>query len=231
MPIDNLCISNIIAGEMKFPGIMKKTDIEEIFARFAENRPNPRIELDYCSPFTLLVAVVLSAQSTDKGVNRVTPALFEVADTPEKMVELGVDKLKEYIKTLGLFNNKAKSIVEMSKILVEQYNSEVPGSLMEMQKLPGVGRKSANVMLNSIWGKPTIAVDTHVFRTSNRIGLCKTKNPLQTEMALLKVVPDKWKDRAHHWLVLHGRYVCKARKPECGRCLINDLCRYKGKLL
>ncbi|MCL4165989.1 UNVERIFIED_CONTAM: hypothetical protein GTU68_053679 [Idotea baltica] len=210
---------------------MKKSDIEEIFKRFAENKPSPKIELDYDSPFTLLVAVVLSAQSTDKGVNRATPKLFEVADTPEKMAELGEESLKEYIKTLGLFNNKAKSIIAMSKMIIANYGSEVPSTLEELQKLPGVGRKSANVMLNSIWGEATIAVDTHVFRVSNRIGFCKAKNPLQTEMALLKKVPKEWKDRAHHWLVLHGRYVCKARKPECGRCLINDICKFKDKVL
>lgn len=208
---------------------MNKQKINEIFRRFSENKPHPRIELEYRNPYELLIAVVLSAQSTDKGVNRVTPALFDAAPTPEKMVELGLEKLKSYIKTIGLYNNKAKNIIELSRILVESYNSEVPSDLDELQKLPGVGRKSANVMLNSIWGKPTIAVDTHVFRTSNRIGLCKEKNVLKTEQSLLKNIPDQWKDYAHHWLVLHGRYICKARKPECGKCLINDLCNFKRK--
>lgn len=208
---------------------MNKQKINEIFRRFSENKPNPRIELDFRNPYELLIAVVLSAQSTDKGVNRVTPALFDIAPTPEKMVDLGLDNLKSYIKTIGLYNNKAKNIIDLSKILVNQYNGEVPSDFEELQKLPGVGRKSANVMLNSIWGKPTIAVDTHVFRTSNRIGLCKEKNVLKTELALLKNIPKEWLNNAHHWMVLHGRYVCKARKPDCGKCLINDLCEFKGK--
>lgn len=208
---------------------MNKKRLNEIFSRFAENKPSPKIELEYSSPYTLLVAVVLSAQSTDKGVNRVTPHLFEVAGTPEKMVALGLEKLKEHIKTIGLYNSKAKHIIALSNLLIERYNSEVPADFAELQKLPGVGRKSANVMLNSIWDKPVIAVDTHVFRVSNRIGLCNANNPLKTELALDKIIPDKWKDRAHHWLVLHGRYVCKARKPECHKCLINDLCDYYAK--
>lgn len=210
---------------------MNKQKINEIFERFAINKPNPKIELEYTSPFTLLVAVVLSAQSTDKGVNRVTPSLFEVANTPEDMVNLGEEKLKEYVKTIGLYNAKSKNIIALSKMLIEDFNSEVPEDFELLQKLPGVGRKSANVVLNSIWNHPVMAVDTHVFRVSNRIGLCKAKNPLQTELALQKVVPEKWKERAHHWLVLHGRYVCKARKPECSKCLINDVCEYKGKLM
>jgi len=207
--------------------IKKKIDI--IFQRFAENKPTPKIELEYTCPFTLLVAVVLSAQSTDKGVNRATHKLFEIAGTPEKMVELGEEKLKEYIKTIGLFNAKAKNVIGLSQLLVEKYNSVVPNDFEELQKLPGVGRKSAKVMLNSIWHQPVIAVDTHVFRVSNRIGLCKTKNPLQTELALEKAIPLKWKIYAHHWMVLHGRYVCKARKPECERCLINDCCNFFKK--
>lgn len=208
---------------------MDKAKTNEIFRRFSENKPDPRIELDYTTTYELLVAVVLSAQSTDKGVNRVTPSLFEVAGTPEKMVELGEEKLKGYIKTIGLFNSKAKNIIGLSQRIIEKHNGEVPEGFKNLQKLPGVGRKSANVMLNSIWHKPVIAVDTHVFRTSNRIGLCKTTNPLQTELALHKKVPMKWRDKAHHWLVLHGRYVCKARKPECDRCLINDLCNHFKK--
>ena len=204
--------------------LLANKTIDEIFSRFSINNPSPRIELKYTSPYTLLVAVILSAQSTDKGVNRATPALFEVADTPEKMVKLGEENLKEHIKTIGLYNNKAKNIIMMSEMLISDYDSEVPDSLEEMIKLAGVGRKSANVMLNSIWDKPTMAVDTHVQRVSNRIGLCDTKNPLQTEMRLLEAIPKKWKLRAHHWLVLHGRYRCKARKPECHKCLIEDLC-------
>jgi endonuclease III len=208
---------------------MNKKTLNEIFSRFAENKPNPRIELDYTSPYTLLIAVVLSAQSTDKGVNKATPALFEVADTPKKMVKLGLAKLKTYIKTIGLYNAKGANIIALSQMLIDKYNSEVPADFEELQKLPGVGRKSAKVMLHSIWNQPVIAVDTHVFRVSNRIGLCNEKNPLKTELALEKNIPMQWKDKAHHWLVLHGRYVCKARKPECNRCLINDLCDYYKK--
>jgi endonuclease-3 len=208
---------------------MQKKTIEKIFSRFAENKPDPRIELDHCSPYTLLVAVVLSAQSTDKGVNRVTPALFEVADTPEKMVELGEEGLKSYIKSIGLYNNKAKNIIALSKILVEKYNSQVPAVLQELKSLPGVGSKSAKVILNCIWGQKVIAVDTHIFRIANRIGLCATTNALKTEIELEKIVPKKWQTHAHHWLVLHGRYVCKARKPQCRRCIIEDLCQYKDK--
>ncbi len=208
---------------------MNKKRLNEIFSRFAENKPNPRIELDYTSPYTLLIAVVLSAQSTDKGVNKATPALFEIANTPKQMVELGEEKLKKYIKTIGLYNAKAKNIIGLSQMIIDEYNGEVPADFEKLQRLPGVGRKSAKVMLHSIWNQPVIAVDTHVFRVSNRIGLCNEKNPLKTELALEKVVPMQWKDKAHHWLVLHGRYVCKARKPECDRCLINDLCNYYSK--
>lgn len=208
---------------------MHKDKINQIFARFAENKPDPKIELDYKTPYELLVAVVLSAQSTDKGVNRVTPKLFEVAPTPQKMVELGLDNLKEYIKTIGLYNNKAKNIIALSELLVKRFDGEVPSDFEQLCSLPGVGRKSANVMLNSIWGVPTIAVDTHVFRVSNRIGLCKTTTPEKTEEALLKVVPAQWRPKAHHWLVLHGRYTCKAIKPECAKCLINDICKYRDK--
>jgi endonuclease-3 len=210
---------------------MTPSKINEIFTRFSQNRSAPKIELHYCTPYELLIAVVLSAQSTDKGVNRVTPDLFEVAPTPAKMVELGEEKLKTYIKTIGLYNNKAKNIILLSKILVEKYDGIVPGNFEDLCSLPGVGRKSANVMLNSIWGQHTIAVDTHVFRVANRIGLCKATTVLATELALLKKIPDKWKNYAHHWLVLHGRYTCKARKPECGKCLINDLCAFKDKKL
>lgn len=210
---------------------MNKKIIGQMFARFKEKNSNPKIELEYTSAYTLLVAVVLSAQSTDKGVNRITPALFEFADTPEKMLKLGVDKLKGLIKTIGLYNNKAKNIIAMSQALIDEHNGEVPEDFEALQKLPGVGRKSANVLLNSMWGHHTIAVDTHVFRVSNRIGLCKTKNPLQTELALIKTIPKEWQDKAHHWLVLHGRYVCKARKPDCGKCLINDLCEYPDKTI
>lgn len=206
--------------------MLNKKNIDELFGRLAEKRPEPKIELDYYSPYTLLVAVILSAQSTDKGVNRVTPNLFNVADTPEAMVALGEERLKEYIRTIGLFNAKARNIIKMSAALVAHHSSQVPDTLAELEKLAGVGRKSANVILNSIFGQPTIAVDTHVFRVSNRIGLCSSSNPLQTEKILEASVPKRWKYYAHHWLVLHGRYVCKARKPECGKCIVNDLCQY-----
>lgn len=208
---------------------MKKENIDLIFQRFFENKPHPRIELEYCSPYTLLIAVVLSAQSTDKGVNRVTPALFEVADTPISMVALGEDNLKQYIKTIGLYNNKAKNIIALSKALIEKFGGEVPDNLNDLKSLPGVGSKSAKVMLNCIWGHKVIAVDTHIFRVANRMGLCRTTNPLKTEIELERVIPKKWQDHAHHWLVLHGRYVCKARKPVCARCIVNDLCTYKDK--
>lgn len=209
---------------------MDKKVVNEIFYRFSEKKPAPKIELEYYSPYTLLIAVVLSAQSTDKGVNKATPHLFALADTPEKMVELGEEQLKKHIKTIGLFNAKAKNIIALSKKLVADYNSIVPTDATELQKLPGVGRKSAHVLLNSLWQKEIIAVDTHVFRVSNRIGLVKAKNVLQTELQLEKVVPKKWKLYAHHWLVLHGRYVCKARKPDCGHCIINDLCKFPEKI-
>jgi endonuclease III len=208
---------------------MNKKKINEIFSRFKEKNSNPKIELEFSDAYTLLVAVILSAQSTDKGVNRVTPALFAVAGTPEKMVKLGLDALKKHIKTIGLYNSKAKHIIAMSQALIEEHDGEVPCDFIALQKLPGVGRKSANVLLNSMWGHHTIAVDTHVFRVSNRIGLCTTKNPLQTELALVKTIPKEWQDKAHHWLVLHGRYICKARKPNCSQCLINDLCLYENK--
>lgn len=209
---------------------MDKKKINEIFTRFELKNSNPKIELDYYNPFTLLIAVILSAQSTDKGVNRATPKLFEIADNPYKMLELGENGLKEYIKSIGLYNSKARNIIKLCEVLATKYNGEVPSHFDELNALPGVGRKSANVVLNSLWNHKVIAVDTHVFRVSNRIGLCKTKNPLQTELALMKIVPNKWLDRAHHWLVLHGRYVCKARKPECNKCIINDLCDYYQKL-
>jgi endonuclease-3 len=208
---------------------LQAKETHEIFYRFSENRPDPRIELEFSSPFTLLVAVVLSAQATDKGVNKATPALFAVADTPYKLLELGEERLKELIKTIGLYNTKAKNIIALSKKLVEDFGGEVPNNLEDLMKLPGVGRKSANVMLNSIWGHPTIAVDTHVFRVSNRIGFCTTKTPEATELALLEAVPEEWRPRAHHWLVLHGRYVCKARKPDCSKCIIRDICKFEGK--
>lgn len=203
--------------------------MNEIFRRFSEKNPEPESELESVNHFTFLVAVVLSAQATDKGVNKATKALFKVADTPEKMVKLGEEGLKEYIKTIGLFNSKAKNVIALSQALIERHDSEVPRDREALQALPGVGRKTANVVLNCLWGEPTIAVDTHVHRVSNRIGLVDTKTPEKTEQALLKVIPQPWLQHAHHWLILHGRYVCKARKPDCPHCLIRDLCEYPDK--
>lgn len=190
--------------------MLNQKQIEEIFTRFEAAKEKPSIELDYSSPYTLLVAVVLSAQSTDKTVNKVTEKLFKVSDTPEKMLELGETELKNFIKIIGLYNSKAKNIIALSKILIKKFNSVVPDDLEDLQSLPGVGRKSANVILNSIFEKDTIGVDTHVFRASNRIGLCQTKNMLATELELERKIPEHFKRYAHHWLVLHGRYVCKA---------------------
>lgn len=209
--------------------MLNQKQIEEIFTRFATVKERPLIELGYSTPYTLLVAVVLSAQSTDKAVNKATEKLFKVSDTPEKIVELGEEALKNFIRMIGLYNSKAKNIIALSKILIEKFNSVVPDNLKDLQSLPGVGRKSANVILNSIFEKNTIGVDTHVFRVSNRVGLCQTKNVLATEMELKKKIPDRFKRYAHHWLVLHGRYICKAKKPLCSQCIINDICQYENK--
>lgn len=210
---------------------LPRKDIDAIFSRFAAAEPAPKTELYFTNPFTLLVAVVLSAQATDAGVNKATPALFKVTDTPKKMAALGEAKLKTYIKTIGLFNSKAKNIIGLSEKLVADFGGKVPETREELVTLPGVGRKTANVWLNCVLSHPTIAVDTHVQRVANRIGLCNTKTPEKTELALERAIPDKWKTHAHHWLILHGRYTCKARKPECGRCIIRDLCEYKEKIL
>ncbi len=208
---------------------MESAIVSKIFRRLAESNPEPETELQYTNNYTLLVAIILSAQATDVGVNKATPALFGVADTPEKMLELGLEKLKEYVKTIGLYNSKAENIIKMSRILVEEHNSQIPQTVEELVKLPGVGRKTANVLLNCAFGMPTIAVDTHVHRVSNRLGMVDTKNADKTEFALEEVIPDKWKLHAHHWLILHGRYICKARKPDCSNCIISDLCRFDGK--
>ena len=208
---------------------MNKNKISDIFSRFREKNPAPKTELRYHNNFTLLVAVVLSAQATDKGVNKATPALFELADTPEKMVTLGEDKIRELIKTIGLYKNKAKNVFALSQMLVDEFDSEIPKTREELERLPGVGRKTANVVLNVAFDKPTMAVDTHIFRVSNRIGLTKAKNPLQTEEQLLKKIPSEFMEHAHHWLILHGRYTCIARKPKCGECMIEDLCEFKEK--
>jgi endonuclease-3 len=210
---------------------MKKEKVEQIFALFSKAEPAPKTELYYTNDYTLLVAIVLSAQATDAGVNKATPALFKVADTPQKMLALGEAKLKNHIKTIGLFNAKAKNVLALSALLIDEFKGKVPEDRALLQTLPGVGRKTANVWLNCARGVPTIAVDTHVFRVANRIGLCKTTTPEATEAALEKAIPDKWKLHAHHWLILHGRYVCKARKPECWRCLIVGQCEYPNKNL
>ena len=208
---------------------MKREKIVELFRRLRELNPHPTTELDYTTPFELLVAVILSAQATDVGVNKATKKLFPVANTPEAILELGEDGLKRYISTIGLFNAKAKNVVATCRILVEQYGGEVPRSREALEALPGVGRKTANVVLNIAFRHPTIAVDTHLFRVGNRTGLAPGKTPLAVEQTLLKVVPEKYLLHAHHWLILHGRYVCKARKPECWRCIIREWCRYEPK--
>jgi len=206
-----------------------KREVREFYRRLAETRPIPQTELEFINPFTLLVAVVLSAQATDTGVNKATPALFALADTPAKMLALGEDRLVELIRTIGLFRTKAKNLTALSRILVEQYDGEVPRDRTALEALPGVGRKTANVVLNVAFGEPTIAVDTHIFRVANRTGLAPGKTPLAVELALEASTPAECKRYAHHWLILHGRYVCKARKPECPDCVVASLCRYGAK--
>ena len=208
---------------------MNKAKAAKFIERLAARMPAPKSELEYESPFTLLVAVVLSAQATDAGVNKATPALFKAANTPAKMVKLGEARIRDYIKTIGLFNMKAKNVAALSRILVEQHGGQVPRDREALEKLPGVGRKTANVVLNVAFGEPTIAVDTHIFRVGNRTGLAPGKTPLEVERKLEAAIPAKWKLGAHHWLILHGRYVCKARKPLCGACVVRELCEYRGK--
>ncbi len=208
---------------------MKPNDIVTFYTRLRDQNPEPATELVYLNPYTLLVAVVLSAQATDVGVNRATGPLFKVVDTPQKMLDLGEEKLRDYIKTIGLFNTKAKNVMALSKILVEQYGSEVPANRDLLEQLPGVGRKTANVVMNVVFDQPTIAVDTHIFRVSNRTGLAPGKTPLHVEEKLEKVTPDAFKRHAHHWLILHGRYICVARTPQCWRCPVADLCAFKPK--
>jgi endonuclease-3 len=204
-------------------------EIEEAFRRFCAANPEPRGELQYVNPYTLLIAVVLSAQATDAGVNKATPALFAAADTPEKMVALGEDKVRELIKTIGLFRTKAKNVIALSEKLIAEHGSVVPPVREALEALPGVGRKTANVVLNNAFGAETIAVDTHVFRVGNRTGLAPGKNPSEVEMKLEERVPPAYRRHAHHWLILHGRYTCKAQRPVCETCLINDLCRWPEK--
>jgi endonuclease-3 len=206
-----------------------RSEIEEAFRRFEAVKPEPKGELIHINPFTLLVAVVLSAQATDAGVNKATPALFALADTPEKMVALGEPKVRDLIKTIGLFRNKAKNVIALSRKLIDEFGGEVPRSREALQSLPGVGRKTANVVLNMAFGEPTMAVDTHVFRVGNRTGLAPGKDPLEVELNLVRVIPPEFMLHAHHWLILHGRYTCLARKPRCELCLISDLCRWPEK--
>jgi len=204
---------------------MNKKQIENIFKIWFEKNPDPKTELNYTNNYTLLIAVVLSAQSTDIGVNKATKELFKIADTPQKMLLLGKEKLKKYIATIGLFNNKAENIIKLSKQLIEKYNGEVPNDFEKLISLAGVGQKTANVVLNCAFQKPTIAVDTHVFRVANRIGLVKEKTPENTELALIKKIPKPFQINAHHWMILHGRYICKAKNPNCEMCNINFLCK------
>ena len=208
---------------------MKLADIDEVFARLSKVNPDPRTELEFTNPFTLVVAVALSAQATDVGVNKATKALFKIADTPEKMVALGLGGIKDYIKTIGLFNTKAKNVLKLSEMLIAHHNSQVPEDREALEALPGVGRKTANVVLNEAFGHPTIAVDTHIFRLGNRTGMAPGKDVLAVEKELLRRVPERWKKGSHHWMILHGRYICKARKPDCAHCAIYDLCLFKAK--
>jgi endonuclease-3 len=232
------------AARLKSPQVQAKADREalhgeirpwstaevaEAFRRFEAAMPEPRGELEHINPFTLLVAVVLSAQATDAGVNKATPALFELADIPEKMIQLGEAKVRDLIKTIGLFRTKAKNVIALSERLVTEHGGQVPHSREALEALPGVGRKTANVVLNIAFREPTIAVDTHIFRVGNRTGLAPGRNPLEVELKLLEVVPEPYRLHAHHWLILHGRYTCLARRPLCDKCLIADLCRWPGK--
>ncbi|MFA9487868.1 MULTISPECIES: endonuclease III [unclassified Mannheimia] len=208
---------------------MNKAKRVEILTRLRNENPKPTTELNYSNPFELLIAVILSAQATDKGVNKATDKLFPVANTPQAILDLGVDGLKEYIKTIGLFNSKAENIIKTCRDLIEKHNGEVPEDRDALEALAGVGRKTANVVMNTAFGHPTIAVDTHIFRVSNRTNFAPGKNVVQVEEKLLKVVPDEFKVDVHHWLILHGRYTCVARKPRCGSCIIEDLCEFKEK--
>lgn len=219
-----------MAAKRKLPRPrLTRAKIAEIYAQLAKLDPAPRTELNYSNAFTLVVAVALSAQATDVGVNKATKALFEAADTPEKMVALGEDKIRDYVKTIGLFRNKAANVFKLSQMLIDDFGSVVPDTREELERLPGVGRKTANVVLNEIFRQPTMAVDTHIFRVSNRTGMAPGKNMLEVELNLLKVTPDEYALHAHHWLILHGRYVCVARTPKCFNCAISEICKFKDK--
>ena len=226
--------ASIAAGSTRTKGAKKpkswtQTEVREMFERFRKANPEPKGELEHLNPFTLLVAVVLSAQATDAGVNRATRALFQVADSPQKMLELGEEKLRDYIKTIGLFRTKAKNVIALSQMLIRDFGGEVPRTRAEIESLPGAGRKTANVVLNMAFGEHTLAVDTHVFRVGNRTGVAPGKTPLEVELGLERVIPPEFMLHAHHWLILHGRYTCLARQPRCEVCLINDLCRWPEK--
>ncbi|MCK4742447.1 MAG: endonuclease III [Sulfuriflexus sp.] len=208
---------------------MNKNKRTEIFTRWREQNPKPTTELNYQSPFELLIAVILSAQATDVGVNKATDKLYPVANTPQAILDLGLAGLKKYVKTIGLYNTKAANIIKTCQMLVEQHGGEVPEDRESLEALPGVGRKTANVVMNTAFGQPTIAVDTHIFRVSNRTGIAPGKNVVEVEKRLIKFIPDEFKLDAHHWLILHGRYICKARNPDCQNCLISDLCEYTKK--
>ncbi len=208
---------------------MTPEQADQFFARLAAADPEPKSELHSVNPYTLLVAVVLSAQATDAGVNKATAPLFATVDTPRKMVDLGEERLRDAIRTIGLFKTKARNVIELSRLLLERHGGEVPRDRAALEALPGVGRKTANVVLNVAFGEPTIAVDTHCFRVANRTGLAPGKTPLEVEQGLMRAVPERWLGHAHHWLILHGRYVCKARKPDCPRCLVRDLCPFPAK--
>jgi len=208
---------------------MKPADRKEFFRRLQSVTPAPKTELEYASPFELLIAVMLSAQATDVSVNKATRKLYPIANTPEAILELGVDGLKPYIRTIGLFNSKAENVIKTCRILIQEHGGKVPNDRDSLERLPGVGRKTANVVLNTAFGEPTIAVDTHIFRVANRTGLAKGKTPLEVELKLLKAVPREYLHDAHHWLILHGRYTCKARKPNCPECIVRDLCSFKPK--
>jgi endonuclease-3 len=219
----------VAVPQAKPPRPFSKREVAEFYRRVSASRPIPQTELEFINPFTLLVAVVLSAQATDVGVNKATPALFAAADTPHKMMALGEERVVQFIRTIGLFRTKARNIIRLSQILVAEHGGSVPHDREALEKLPGVGRKTASVVLNVAFGEPTIAVDTHIFRVGNRTGLAPGKTPLVVEHGLEAVTPAKYKHGAHHWLILHGRYVCKARKPECPECVVADLCRYGAK--
>lgn len=214
---------------IKTPPILDKESVDHIFRIFQKNNPNPRSELDYKNTYTLLVAVTLSAQATDVGVNKATRDLFSIIDTPQKMVELGEEGLKDYIKSLNYYNTKARNVVALSRMLIETYNGNVPNTIEELEKLPGVGRKTASVVANVAFGKPYIAVDTHIFRVANRLPLVHTSTPLETQSLLEQLIPKEFLLYAHHWLILHGRYICKARKPDCPQCPVAAYCRFPDK--